>query len=431
MSEKFVVQLSEQGAASHWGETATLSFNEHGATVHLAEQDTLANVQKAARSIANQGVKHVVLAGECWCTETQWAFYQGFVSPKTLAGVEFTETAKTDSEELKSLLRSATWAREMINGTADDIFPESLAGKAAEFIQSLAPEHVSYQIIKGDALLEQQWIGIHAVGRGSERPPVLLALDYNPTGDDNAPVDAALVGKGITFDSGGYSIKASEGMLGMKCDMGGAATVTAGLALAISRGINKRIKLFLCCAENLISGHAYKLGDILTYKNGTTVEIVNTDAEGRLVLADGLLAAGETGAPLIIDAATLTGAALVAVGQEYNALFGLDKEFVREVEGFAEQEMEAAWPLPLEKWHQQNCPSPYADTANSRAQKGGGYGGASNAAGFLSRFVPNDGKGWVHIDLAAAFNMGSTSQWAAGATTVGMRTVARTLLEKA
>ncbi|CAM4166803.1 aminopeptidase PepB [Pseudoalteromonas ostreae] len=431
MSEKFVVQLSEQGAASHWGETATLSFNEHGATVHLSEQETLVNVQKAARSIANQGVKNVVLAGDCWCTETQWAFYQGFVSPKSLHGVAFAENAKTDSQELASLLRSATWAREMINGTADDIFPESLAGKAAEFIQSLAPEHVSYQIIKGDALLEQQWIGIHAVGRGSERPPVLLALDYNPTGNENTPVDAALVGKGITFDSGGYSIKASEGMLGMKCDMGGAATVTAGLALAISRGINKRIKLFLCCAENLISGHAYKLGDILTYKNGTTVEIVNTDAEGRLVLADGLMAAAETGAPLIIDAATLTGAALVAVGQEYNALFGLDKEFVREVEGFAGQEMEGAWPLPLEKWHQQNCPSPYADTANSRAQKGGGYGGASNAAGFLSRFVPNDGKGWVHMDLAAAFNMGSTSQWAAGATTVGMRTVARTLLEKA
>jgi PepB aminopeptidase len=431
MSEKFVVQLSEQAAPSHWGESATLSFNEQGATVHLSEQETLKNVQKAARTIANQGVKSVVLAGDAWCTESQWAFYQGFVTPKSLDGVEFIDNAQSDIKELAHLKASATWAREMVNGTADDIYPESLAEKAAEFIQSLAPEHVSYQIIKGDALLEQQWIGIHAVGRGSVRPPVLLELDYNPTGDDNAPVSAALVGKGITFDSGGYSIKSSEGMLGMKCDMGGAATVTAGLALAINRGVEKRIKLFLCCAENLISGHAYKLGDILTYKNGTTVEIVNTDAEGRLVLADGLMAAGETGAPLIIDAATLTGAALVAVGQEYNALFALDKELAREVEDFASQEMEAAWPLPLEKWHQQNCPSPYADTANSRAQKGGGYGGASNAAGFLSRFVPNDGKGWVHIDLAAAFNMGSTSEWAAGATTRGMRTVARTLLEKA
>ncbi|MBH0057781.1 aminopeptidase PepB [Pseudoalteromonas sp. SWXJZ94C] len=431
MSEKFVVQLSEQSAPSHWGENASLSFNEHGATVHLSEQETLKNVQKAGRTIAIQGVKNVELAGDTWCTESQWAFYQGFVTPKSLDGVEFVDNAQSDIKELAYLKTSAIWAREMVNGTADDIYPESLAEKAAEFIQSLAPEHVSYQIIKGDALLEQQWIGIHAVGRGSVRPPVLLELDYNPTSDENAPVSAALVGKGITFDSGGYSIKSSEGMLGMKCDMGGAATVTAGLALAINRGIEKRIKLFLCCAENLISGHAYKLGDILTYKNGTTVEIVNTDAEGRLVLADGLMAAGETGAPLIIDAATLTGAALVAVGQEYNALFALDKEFVREVEGFACQEMEAAWPLPLEKWHQQNCPSPYADTANSRAQKGGGYGGASNAAGFLSRFVPNDGKGWVHIDLAAAFNMSSTNQWAAGATTQGMRTVARTLLEKA
>jgi PepB aminopeptidase len=431
MSEKFVVQLSEQAAPSHWGENASLSFNEHGATVHLSEQETLKNVQKAGRTIAIQGVKSVKLAGDTWCTESQWAFYQGFVTPKSLNGVEFVDNSQSDLQELSHLKASAIWAREMVNGTADDIYPESLAEKAAEFIQSLAPKHVSYQIIKGDALLEQQWIGIHAVGRGSVRPPVLLELDYNPTGDDNAPVSAALVGKGITFDSGGYSIKSSEGMLGMKCDMGGAATVTAGLALAINRGIKKRIKLFLCCAENLISGHAYKLGDILTYKNGTTVEIVNTDAEGRLVLADGLMAAGETGAPLIIDAATLTGAALVAVGQEYNALFALDKELVREVEEFASQEMEAAWPLPLEKWHQQNCPSPYADTANSRAQKGGGYGGASNAAGFLSRFVPNDGKGWVHMDLSAAFNMSSTNQAAAGATTQGMRTVARTLLEKA
>jgi PepB aminopeptidase len=431
MSDKFTVRLSEQAAAPHWGANAALSFDNQGATIHLNEVETLKNIQKAARTLAQQGITQVELQGDDWCTESQWAFYQGFVSPKQLTGVAFVENAKSDLNELTALQTSAMWARQMINGTAEDIYPESLAGKAAEFIQSLAPEHVSYQIIKGKALLEQQWIGIHEVGRGSERPPVLLELDYNPTGDAQAPVSAALVGKGITFDSGGYSIKPSEGMLGMKCDMGGAATVTAGLALAIQRGINKRIKLFLCCAENLISGHAYKLGDILTYKNGTTVEIVNTDAEGRLVLADGLMAAGESGAELIIDAATLTGAALVAVGQEYNALFGLDKELVSDVQQYAEQEFEAAWPLPLEKWHQNNCPSAYADTANSRAQKGGGFGGASNAAGFLSRFVPNEGKGWVHIDLAASFRDAASAQWSAGATTLGMRTVARTLAEKA
>jgi len=431
MSDKFIVRISEQAPTAPWSADALLSFDQLGAIVHLQQNETLKLVQKAARSLSQQGVKQAVLQGDAWCTESQWAFYQGFVTAKQLDGVEFVDNEQSDLAELAALKNAATWTRQMINGTAEDVYPESLASKAAEFIQSLAPEHVSYNIIKGNALLEQQWIGIHEVGRGSERPPVLLELDYNPTGDEDAPVSAALVGKGITFDSGGYSIKPSEGMLSMKCDMGGAATVTAGLAIAIQRGIDKRIKLFLCCAENLISGHAYKLGDILTYKNGTTVEIVNTDAEGRLVLADGLMAAGETGAPLIIDAATLTGAALVAVGQEYNALFGLDKALVSEVQQFAEEEFEAAWPLPLEKWHQNNCPSPYADTANSRAQKGGGYGGASNAAGFLSRFVPNEGQGWVHIDLAASFQNSADSLWSAGATTLGMRTVARTLQAKA
>ena len=430
MSQQFLVQLSEQAAPGHWGEAANLSFNEQGAIVHLSETDTLVNVQKAGRAVANQGIKAVTLTGDAWCTESQWAFYQGFVSPKVLDGVEFVDNEQSDLKELAALKQSAIWMRQMINGTAEDIYPESLAEKAGEFIQSLAPGQVSYQIIKGEALKEQQWIGIYEVGRGSERPPVLLELDFNPTGDDNAPVASALVGKGITFDSGGYSIKPSEGMLTMKCDMGGAATVTAGLALAINRGLDKRVKLFLCCAENLISGHAYKLGDILTYKNGTTVEIVNTDAEGRLVLADGLMAASETGAATIINAATLTGAALVAVGQEYNALFGLDKDMVRDVENFASEEFEGAWPLPLEKFHQNNCPSPYADTANSRPQKGGGFGGASNAAGFLSRFVRDEGKGWVHMDLAAAFQNSPTSLWSAGATTLGMRTVARTLQEK-
>ena len=430
MSQQFLVHLSEQAAPSHWGESASVSFNEQGATVHLSEDETLKNVQKAGRAIANQGVKAVQLSGDTWCTESQWAFYQGFVSPKVLDGVSFVDNDQSDIKELQALKQAATWMRQMINGTAEEIYPESLAEKAGEFIQSLAPEHVSYQIIKGEALKEQQWIGIYEVGRGSERPPVLLELDFNPTGDDATEVASALVGKGITFDSGGYSIKPSEGMLGMKCDMGGAATVTAGLALAISRGLDKRVKLYLCCAENLISGHAYKLGDILTYKNGTTVEIVNTDAEGRLVLADGLMAASESGAKTIINAATLTGAALVAVGQEYNALFGLDKDMVRDVEGFAKEEFEGAWPLPLEKFHQHNCPSPYADTANSRPQKGGGFGGASNAAGFLSRFVRDEGQGWVHIDLAAAFQTSATGMWAAGATTQGMRTVARTLQEK-
>ncbi|MEI8641478.1 hypothetical protein P4S68_11870 [Pseudoalteromonas sp. Hal099] len=116
MSEKFVVQLSEQAAPSHWGENAALSFNEQGATVHLSEQETLKNVQKAARTIASQGVKQVELAGDTWCSESQWAFYQGFVTPKSLHGVEFVDNAQSDLNELAHLKASATWAREMVNG---------------------------------------------------------------------------------------------------------------------------------------------------------------------------------------------------------------------------------------------------------------------------------------------------------------------------
>jgi PepB aminopeptidase len=270
--------------------------------------------------------------------------------------------------------------------------------------------------------------GIYEVGRGSSRPPVLLELDYNPTGNADAPVDFALVGKGITFDSGGYSIKSSEGMLDMKCDMGGAATVTGALGLAIMQGLKKRTKLFLCCAENLISDHAYKLGDVITYKNGVTVEIVNTDAEGRLVLADGLMAATESGAQKIIDAATLTGAAVMAVGKEFNAIFSLDEDFQASVLASANKVNEPHWRLPLMPWHQEQCPSPFADTANSRPVKGGGAGGASNAAGFLSRFVGNEGQGWVHFDLAAAYNRNGSDIMPNGATAIGIRTIADQLV---
>lgn len=213
-------------------------------------------------------------------------------------------------------------------------------------------------------------------------------------------------------------------MFDMKCDMGGAAVVAGAFGLAIKQGFNKRAKLFLCCAENMIAGHAYKLGDILTYKNGVTVEIANTDAEGRLVLADGLMAAGETGTPLIIDAATLTGAAVLATGGEYTAMFTLDDELANKTRTVAGQVNEPIWQLPLEPWHQGKCPSAFATTANSTTTKGGGAGGASNAAGFLSRFVPNEGKGWVHLDIAAAYNASSNSMWAAGATGLGIATIA-------
>ncbi|MCJ8271860.1 MAG: aminopeptidase PepB [Psychrosphaera sp.] len=429
MTDMMKVKISSQAAPAHWGEQAILSADAEGFVIHTSDNNA-ETVQRAARKIEEQGIKEVTLVDAGWDVECQWAFVQGFTTPSKMNNVTWAEASKEDLAELNARRSAMIWTRTMVNETPEELSPVKLAKLAAEFIQSLAPEHVSFETIIGDELLENQWAGIHAVGRGSDRPPAMLILDYNPSGDANAPVDAALVGKGITFDSGGYSIKASEGMASMKCDMGGAATVTGGLALAIQRGLNKRIKLILCCAENLINGVAYKLGDILTYKNGTTVEVVNTDAEGRLVLADGLMAAGETGAPLVIDAATLTGAALVAVGTEYYATMALDKELQQRMLGYAASEKENAWALPLEKFHANNCPSAYADTANSRPQKGGGFGGASNAAGFLSRFVANEGKGWIHMDLASAFNNNPNGLWSAGASALGIRTIARAIADE-
>ncbi|BFL82413.1 aminopeptidase PepB [Shewanella baltica] len=419
VTELMKVQLTKEAPAAHWGK-ADVTYTTDGAQIHLAGGDELRQIQMAARKLRSQGISSVVLAGQLWDLNSQWVFAQGFATAKPGYQIHWCGDEAVQAE-LQRRLDVATFARQLINDTPENLSPVKLAQQAAKWLAEIGGDKVSYRIIEGEALLEEQWIGIHAVGRGSERPPAMLALDFNPLAAD-APVSVALVGKGITFDSGGYSIKASEGMLGMKCDMGGAATVTAALGLAIKSGLNKRVKLFLCCAENLISGRAYKLGDILTYKNGVTVEVVNTDAEGRLVLADGLQAASATGAPFIIDAATLTGAAVMAVGSNYNAIFSPQTDVLQLAQQKATSVAERVWPLPLDPWHKEMCPSAYADTANSRAMKGGGAGGASNAAGFLWRFVSPEAK-WLHVDLAGAFEDSASAMWGAGATTHGVLTI--------
>ncbi|MCU8058215.1 aminopeptidase PepB [Shewanella sp. SM34] len=419
VTELMKVQLTKEAPAAHWGK-ADVTYTADGAQIHLAGGDELRQIQMAARKLRSQGISSVVLAGQLWDLNSQWVFAQGFATAKPGYQIHWCGDEAVQAE-LQRRLDVATFARQLINDTPENLSPVKLAQQAAKWLAEVGGDKVSYRIIEGEALLEEQWIGIHAVGRGSERPPAMLALDFNPLAAD-APVSVALVGKGITFDSGGYSIKASEGMLGMKCDMGGAATVTAALGLAIKSGLNKRVKLFLCCAENLISGRAYKLGDILTYKNGVTVEVVNTDAEGRLVLADGLQAASATGAPFIIDAATLTGAAVMAVGSNYNAIFSPQTDVLQLAQQKATSVAERVWPLPLDPWHKEMCPSAYADTANSRAMKGGGAGGASNAAGFLWRFVSPEAK-WLHVDLAGAFEDSASAMWGAGATTHGVLTI--------
>ena len=425
MTEAMKITLSHEPADARWGEKALYSFTQDGIALHLTGKDDLHLIQRAGRKIDGQGLKHVELAGDGWDVEKSWAFWMGYRGPKGKRTVTWAPLDDVQQEELNSRLKVIDWVRDVINAPAEEMGPEHLAQRAVDLLADVGGERVSYRITKGEDLREQGYLGLHTVGRGSERPPVLLALDYNPTGDKEAPVYACLVGKGITFDSGGYSIKQSAFMDSMKSDMGGAATITGALAFAITRGLNKRVKLFLCCADNLISGNAFKLGDIIHYRNGKTVEVMNTDAEGRLVLADGLIDASAQKPELIIDAATLTGAAKTALGNDYHALFSFDDALANRLLASAQAENEAFWRLPLAEFHRNQLPSNFADLNNTGSAA---YpAGASTAAGFLSHFVENYHQGWLHIDCSATYRKSAVEQWSAGATGLGVRTIANLL----
>jgi PepB aminopeptidase len=425
MTEAMKITLTVQPADARWGEKAAYSINNDGITLHLNGKDDLGLIQRAARKVDGMGIRHVALDGEGWNTDRAWAFWAGYKGPKGSRQVEWPALDEAQKRELDSRLAIIDWVRDTINAPAEELGPEQLAQRAVDLLCGVGCDNVAYRITKGEDLREQNYLGLHTVGRGSERPPVLLALDYNPTGDKDAPVYACLVGKGITFDSGGYSIKQSAFMDSMKSDMGGAATVTGALAFAITRGLNKRVKLYLCCADNLISGNAFKLGDIIRYRNGKTVEIMNTDAEGRLVLADGLIDASAQKPELIIDAATLTGAAKTALGNDYHALFSFDDALASRLLASAQAENEAFWRLPLAEFHRSQLPSNFAELNNTGSAA---YpAGASTAAGFLSHFVENYHQGWLHIDCSATYRKSAVEQWAAGATGLGVRTIANLL----
>ncbi|MEW5248295.1 aminopeptidase PepB [Microbulbifer discodermiae] len=426
MTDTMQVQLVQTPAAEIWGQNALLSFSAQGATVHASEATGGASVaaQRAARRLDGMGVPAVSLSGDGWDMESRWAFWCGYYNPRRDNQLEWGSGDRAQLEELQAREQTLRWVREITNGSPEEVSPRVLAESAASMLHKLAPDQVRYQIIAGEELQQQGFAGIYQVGRGSEREPAMLQLDYNPRGDDSAPVDFCLVGKGITFDSGGYSIKPSDNMATMKSDMGGAAMVSGGLALAIARGLRKRVKLYLCCAENLVSGHAFKLGDIIRYKNGVTAEVLNTDAEGRLVLADGLIAASAEEPRWILDAATLTGAAKIAVGRDYNCVLSLEDDSARRILNAATREHEKTWRLPLEKFHLEQIPSGFADIANVGAP---GSPGATTAAAFLVRFVRDQGRGWAHLDLSGSYQPSATDLWAQGAKGQGVRTIARFL----
>jgi leucyl aminopeptidase len=337
-----------------------------------------------------------------------------------------TDHAEDDAAERADIVAGAvSLVKDLVNTPPLDLYPESLAALAAAAAEGLP---VTLTVWDEEQLVADGFGGIAGVGQGSSRPPRLVKVSYDPI---QATRHLALVGKGITFDTGGLSLKPPASMVGMKYDMTGAATVLAVTLAAARLRLPVRLTAWLCIAENMPSGSAIRPNDVLSIRGGRTVEVLNTDAEGRLVLADGLVAAGEEKPDAIVDVATLTGAAVVALGTRYSAVLG-DDDLVAQVLAASKAEGELAWPMPMPEELRALLNSDVADIANAKIGNTGG--GALLAAVFLREFIPTVGEGeneraipWAHLDIAGSAQLvgGGLGFTSPGPTGVTVRTLLR------
>jgi leucyl aminopeptidase len=295
-----------------------------------------------------------------------------------------------DGAELSRIVEGVALARDLINTPANDMGPAELEDAA----RTLASRHgANVHAIVGDDLLKENFPLIHAVGRAAARSPRLIDMIW---GDPGHP-KVTLVGKGVCFDTGGLDIKPEAGMLNMKKDMGGAATMLALAHMLMDRGTNIRLRLLIPAVENAISGTAFRPRDIYRSRKGLTVEIGNTDAEGRLILADALSLADDEQPEMIADMATLTGAARVALGTDLPAVFTDDDALASELARAGARENDPLWRMPLWRGYDQLLDSKVADINNVSS---GNFGGSITAALFLRRFVTS-AKAWLHFDIFA------------------------------
>ena len=323
------------------------------------------------------------------------------------------EGAADELDRARTVGSAAALVKDLVHTPAEWLGPQDVADAAVAAVAELP---VTVTVLDERDLAEGGYGGILGVGQGSDRPPRLVRLDYAPEG---AQRHVALVGKGITFDTGGLSLKPAASMVGMKYDMCGAATVLAVVRAAAQQALPVRVTGWMCLADNMPSGRAIRPGDVLRMLDGTSVEVLNTDAEGRLVLADGLVAASRTQPDAIIDVATLTGAISVALGSRHTGVMG-DEDAVAAYLAAADEAGELAWPLPLPAHMAEELESPIADLQNAKI--GDPTGGALFAGLFLQRFVgrvSGDADApripWVHLDIAGS----GTAKAAAGANDKG------------
>lgn len=311
-------------------------------------------------------------------------------------------------------------SRDLGNTPPNILTPAAFADRVVAETSELP---VDVTVLDEQQLVDGGFGGIMGVGQGSQNPPRLVIVDYNPAG---ASKHLAIIGKGITFDTGGISLKPASAMLGMKLDMSGAGSAYATVRAAAELGLPVRITAYLCLAENMPSASAVKPEDVIRIRGGKSVEITNTDAEGRLVMADGLQYATEQNPDAIIDIATLTGAQQIALGNRYSGIMGNDEALTDAFMKAVREADERAWPMPLPEELGEMLKSPVADIANARPGKR--EGGMLVAGIFLREFVTgSEGKEfpWLHIDIAGpANNEGGAYGWnAKGATGVMVRSL--------
>jgi leucyl aminopeptidase len=311
---------------------------------------------------------------------------------KSRAPVKLVTPAGVDGAEIARIADNIFLARDLVNTPANDMGPAELETAA----RAMARKHGAKVRVVSGAALTRGYPLIAAVGQGSVRSPRLIEITWGPNSKTKLPL-VTLVGKGVCFDSGGYDIKSSAGMLTMKKDMGGAACVLAVAGMVMGAKLKLRLRVLIPAVENSVSGNAMRPGDVFPSRKGLTVEIGNTDAEGRLILADALSDADDGNPELLIDVATLTGAARVATGMELPPFFTDDETLAADLLRHGTAQQDPLWRLPLWRGYEDTLSSRIADLNNNPAY---GYAGAITAALFLNRFVTKT-KAWAHLDIPA------------------------------
>ena len=333
--------------------------------------------------------------------------YQGLKSTANIKSAKLNKVTVISDQKISAaeltrtqiLSEAVINTRDLVNTPPNLMYPASMVKAVQTGMKGL---NLSLDIWDEKALAKDGFGGILAVGSGSSRPPRLVKIEYKPKG---AKQHLALVGKGITFDTGGLSLKPAESMVGMKYDMTGAATSFQSVVAIAKLGLPIRVTAWLCLAENMPSSTAQRPDDVIKIRNGKTVEVLNTDAEGRLVLADGLSAAVETKPDLIVDIATLTGAATIALGNRYAGLMG-DEKAIKAVELAAKESGELVWHMPLPTELRALLNSDVADIANVKI--GNRAGGMLIGGHFLREFVPKE-FAWAHLDVAGPADNGGSA----------------------